>query len=64
MAKFNVKNLTDGPKVLNALPVITLQAGEETADPVEISDDEATSAAVSGWFELETVKPAKGKNAE
>lgn len=60
MAKHTIKNMTDGPKVLNAVPVIVLQAGE-TAE-VEIVDAEFDAAILSEWFE--EAKPAKAKPTE
>ena len=62
MAKAIFKNITDGPKVLNSQPVIVLQAGEATPQPVEISDAESDSAILSEWFEV--VKPTKAKASE
>jgi hypothetical protein len=52
-----VKNVTDGPKVLNAMPPALVQAGE-TVD-VEIKESELENAILFGWFEV--LKPAKAE---
>lgn len=44
-----VRNVTDGPKVLNACAPIILNPGE--AQVVEIIEAELESALLSGWFE-------------
>lgn len=47
-----VKNITDGPKIINGEPNVVLQAGEERDDLV-ISDAELASARGTGWFEID-----------
>ena len=46
-----IKNITGGPKIINATPVYTLAAGEEHDDFV-ISDAELDAARKTGWFEI------------
>lgn len=52
MAKVALINVSGGPKVLNALPVIVLQAGQGTDGEVEISDAELAAVEATGWFEV------------
>jgi hypothetical protein len=52
-----VKNVTDGPKVINAKPPMLVQAGE-TAD-IDINEVELENAILFGWFEV--VKPVKAE---
>jgi hypothetical protein len=62
MVSHIIKNVTDGPKVLNSRPVMLLSAGADTIEAVEISEDELDQALLSGWFEI--VKPAKVEKTE
>jgi hypothetical protein len=50
--KVVARNVTLGPKVLNASPAIVLQAGESTEASVLISDAELEMAKLSEWFEI------------
>lgn len=52
-----IKNITEGPKVINASPAYVMQAGEEHDDFV-ISDEELASARKTGWFEIDGVTEA------
>lgn len=56
MSKHTVTNETEGPKVLNSVPIILLGAGESTAEPVEMTDDELKVAKATGWFKFGTPK--------
>lgn len=47
-----IKNLTDGPKIINATPPYTLAPGEEH-DDFEISAEEKAAAIKTGWFEID-----------
>jgi len=47
-----VKNITDGPKIINATPIAILQGGEEQ-DDLTVSDAELASASKTGWFEID-----------
>lgn len=47
-----IKNITNGPKIINAIPPFTLAPGEEY-DDFEISDDEKAAALKTGWFEID-----------
>ncbi|HKF95086.1 MAG TPA: hypothetical protein VKB96_10920 [Gammaproteobacteria bacterium] len=50
MAKYTLTNISNGPKVVNSTPPVTLQVGETRAD-LEINDDEALSQGGTGWFD-------------
>lgn len=56
-----IKNITDGPKVVNSLAgPVTIPAGAEAT--VELNEAEHTVAMLMGWFEEVDAKP-KGKQA-
>lgn len=48
-----VRNVTNGPKVLNSIPAGVLAAGDSTDEPVEMTVGEYASAKKTGWFEFE-----------
>lgn len=50
--KHVVTNVSNGPKVLNAIPVITLQAGEATDGAVEMTEGEYAVAKGTEWFKF------------
>jgi hypothetical protein len=52
LKKVVARNVTGGPKVLNAMPALVLQAGESTEASVLISDAELEMAKLSEWFEI------------
>ncbi|BEV00081.1 hypothetical protein [Novosphingobium olei] len=56
MAKHIISNVSDGPKVVNAIPPFVLQAAEATPEPVEIDDAEIAVIKARDWFEVETVE--------
>lgn len=56
LKKVAARNVTNGPKVLNATPAITLQAGESTDGEVLISDAELEMAGLTEWFEFGQAK--------
>jgi hypothetical protein len=60
MTKATATNVTDGPRVLNAQPIVTLQPGESTDGDVNISQPELDVAKGTGWFEFgkTAAKPA------
>ncbi|WP_375187746.1 hypothetical protein [Sphingobium yanoikuyae] len=60
IVKHVVTNVTNGPKVLNAIPPGILTAGDSTDDPVQMTEAEYEAAKATGWFEFgkATVKPA------
>lgn len=58
MTKATVTNVTDGPRVLNAQPIVTLQPGESTDGDVNISQAELDVAKSTGWFDFGKTKPA------
>lgn len=60
MAKHSITNVSDGVRVLNSVPPLTLQPGETTED-VEISEDEIKAFATFGSFEVVKPKSAKAK---
>jgi hypothetical protein len=51
-AKHVVTNITDGPKILNAIPVIMLQPGQATDGAVEMTEGEFASAKATDWFKF------------
>lgn len=57
MAQVIIKNVTGGPKIVNAFAPFILQAGETSAEPVEISDAELAVIANGDWFEVDGAKP-------
>ncbi len=57
MAKKTIRNIGKSPYVLNAVPPVTVQPGEEVE--VEISDGEVAAFKTFGVFEL--AKPAKAE---
>lgn len=50
--KHVVTNVTDGPKVLNALTPGILAAGDSTDEPVEMNEAEFKAAEKTGWFKF------------
>lgn len=63
MIKVHAANQTNGPKVLNASPIVTLQAGQSTDGEIEISEAELAAAKKTDWFKFGAppkpeVKPA------
>lgn len=46
------KNVSEGPRILNALPPIILQPGKSTDGPVEITEPELESMEATGYFEI------------
>lgn len=54
IVKHVVTNVSDGPKVLNALTVGVLAAGDSTDEPVEMTEAEYEVAKASGWFKFGT----------
>lgn len=50
--KHVVTNVTDGPKVLNALPIVTLQPGQSTDGAVEMTEAEYAVAKGYDWFKF------------
>lgn len=60
--KHIVVNITDGPKILNAMPPGLLAAGDSTDEPVEMTEAEFESAKATGWFEF-GAKAAKAAKA-
>ena len=63
LKKVVARNVTDGPKTLNATPAVTLQAGQSTDGEVEISAAELENAKLVEWFEF-GAKPAPEIKAE
>ena len=51
-AKHVVTNVTDGPKVLNAIPAIVLQPGQSTDGAVEMTEGEYAVAKEGDWFKF------------
>lgn len=47
-----VKNISDGPRVINATPPVALQPGDEV-EGLTISDVELSIASKTGWFEID-----------
>jgi len=58
MTKATVTNVAEGPRVLNAVPIVTLQPGQSTDGDVDISQAELDVAKKTGWFEFGKPKPA------
>lgn len=52
IVKHIVTNVTDGPKILNAVTVGVLAAGDSTDDPVEMTEAEYEAAKATGWFKF------------
>lgn len=52
IVKHIVTNVTDGPKILNAVTVGVLAAGDSTDDPVEMTEAEYEAAKSTGWFKF------------
>lgn len=50
-SRVDVKNITDGPKIFNGLPVQMIPAGQSYHD-IEVSDAELQSMRASEWFEI------------
>lgn len=48
-----VRNITNGPKVLNSMPPGVLAGGDSTDEPVKMTEAEAASARKTGWFEID-----------
>lgn len=61
LKKVVARNITDGPKVLNATPAFTLQAGEATDGEVLISAAELENAKLVEWFEFGSKAKAEAK---
>lgn len=59
MAKVTIKNVTAGPKVVNAAIPFVLQAGETSAELVEISDAELAVIEHGDWFEVGGLETAE-----
>ena len=58
------RNVSDGPKILNATPPVVLQAGEATDRAILISDAELENAKLYEWFEFEVKAAAKAEKAK
>lgn len=52
IVKHVVTNVTNGPKVLNAVTPGVLAAGDSTDDPVEMTEAEYEAAKATGWFKF------------
>ncbi len=52
IVKHIVTNVSDGPKILNAVTVGVLAAGDSTDDPVEMTEAEYEAAKATGWFKF------------
>ena len=52
IVKHIVTNVTDGPKVLNALTPGVLAPGDSTEDPVDMTEAEYEAAKATGWFKF------------
>ncbi|WP_066770086.1 hypothetical protein [Sphingobium sp. CCH11-B1] len=52
IVKHVVTNITNGPKVLNAVTPGVLAAGDSTDDPVEMTEAEYNAAKATGWFKF------------
>lgn len=52
IVKHVVTNVTEGPKVLNALTPGILKAGDSTDDPIEMTEAEYEAAKDTGWFKF------------
>lgn len=52
IVKHVVRNITNGPKVLNAIPPGVLAAGDSTDEPVSLTEAEYEAAKATGWFEF------------
>ncbi len=61
-AKHIVTNVSDGPKVLNALPVIVLQPGQSTDGAVEMTEAEHEAAKATEWFKFGAAARAAAKD--
>ena len=61
LKKVVARNVTDGPKTLNATPAVTLQAGQSTDGEVEISAAELENAKLVEWFEFGAKAKAEPK---
>lgn len=60
MAQVTIKNVTSGPKIVNAFEPFILQGGETSAEPVEISHAELAVIADGDWFEVDGAEPDAG----
>ena len=47
-----VRNVTNGPKVLNSIPPGLLAAGDSTDEPVKLTEAEYEIAKGTGWFKF------------
>lgn len=54
IVKHVVTNITDGPKILNAVTPGVLVAGDSTDEPVEMTEGEYEAAKATGWFKFGT----------
>lgn len=52
IVKHIVTNVSDGPKVLNALTPGVLQPGDSTDEAVEMTEGEFKAAEKTGWFKF------------
>jgi len=52
IVKHIVTNVTDGPKILNAITPGLLTAGDSTDEPVEMTEAEYDAAKATGWFKF------------
>lgn len=52
-SKHVVTNTSNGPRVLNSMPPVVLQAGRSTVGPVDISEGELASMEGTGYFTFE-----------
>jgi hypothetical protein len=50
--KHIVTNVSDGPKVLNAITPGILAPGDSTDEPVEMAEAEYEAAKKTGWFKF------------
>ncbi len=47
-----VTNVSDGPKIINSIPPVILQAGQSTDGPVELTEAEVAAAKDGEWFKF------------
>lgn len=62
--KHVVTNVTNGPKVLNSLPIVTLQPGQSTEGAVELTEAEFDSAKGTEWFKFGAAAAARGADKD
>lgn len=64
IVKHVVTNVTEGPKVLNALTPGVLLAGDSTDDPVEMTEAEYEAAKKTGWFKFGAAAAKEASKAD